>query len=177
MTEETPKNETDESKARAEAIAESQKRISAWWVLGIVFGSSMLLGLVAHRSLTKSVISIQGSLGKIKKEGASLSAEQCASRVLRWVRQCDAMQSLCDASVHRLMGKCLEGRSRKAMCSTLDVKASKAHFTYARCRKRELHKSRRWKKICGGVYSTLWIHCMYWRKGKLKEKNAPSPRR
>jgi len=152
------------------SLEDTEQRLSAWWVLGGIFALSVIMGVIAHRSLTFSVTSIKGSIGQFKRAGQRLSVEQCATRTLGWARRCGAMQSLCDASVHRLMGSCLEGQSRKQVCAGLDLGRSKAHYTFAACRKRKLPKGRRWKKICGGIYSALWIHCMYWRKGKIKLK-------
>lgn len=151
---------------------ETEERLSAWWVLGGIFALSLIMGVIAHRSLTYSVTSIKDSVSQFKRAGKALGAEQCATKTLGWARRCGAMQSLCDASVHRLMGSCLEGRSRKAFCAKVDLNKSKAHFTFAQCKQRKLQKNRRWKKICGGIYSALWIHCMYWRKGKIK---LPAP--
>lgn len=166
---------TDSESTEARPSVPEEKRLSFWWVLGIVFGLSCILGVIAHNSLTHSVTSIKSSLVKMKKKGANMTVEQCAGHVLNWVKTCGAMQSLCDASVHRLMGKCLEGRSRGQVCKSIELKSSKAHFTFARCKKRKLHRGRRWKKICGGVYSTVWIHCMYWRKGKIKAPHIKKP--
>lgn len=176
---EKPNEQGHVSTEEAQQMLAAEKRLSAWWVLGIVFGLSTVMGVVAFASLKNSVTSIQGSLKQIRTEGKELSPQQCASRVLRWANQCGAMRSLCDASVHRMMGQCLEGQPRKKVCMAMDLKNSKAHFTFAQCKKRELQKSRRWKKICGGIYSALWIHCMYWRKGKLSDAKvgAKAPKR
>jgi hypothetical protein len=126
-------------------------------VLALLFGLATLLGVIAYWRFTRSDRYLQRTLKAIVQRGPSLSPEQCVDEVLVWSRRCQAMKSLCDASVPRMMEGCLWGADRRPFCGRLGDRVMATQFGFAECRARG--RDRR-DKTCALAYRTLADHCV-----------------
>jgi hypothetical protein len=126
-------------------------------ILGVVFGVSAILGVMAFKRYRDSENYIQASLSKMKEQGKSLGVEQCVDEILAWHKRCKAMAGLCQAAVSRLMGVCLRARDRRPYCVSLKQSTTDTRFGYKECKARGVKRHR--KKACAGLYRTIDSHC------------------
>lgn len=152
------------SNVSASEIDPTRRHHGAWWVIGSLGICSLILGILAFYNMKRSVVSIDQTQKSMAKAGLSLPLEGCADRVFAWNNMCGAIHVMCRASIHRVMASCLEAKPRLQACQKLRMEQykSSAHFQYARCEARGLHRRRHWKRECGVVYATVWSYCQYW---------------
>jgi hypothetical protein len=105
----------------------------------------------------------------MKAEGTPPSPEDCVDRVLRWRDHCEAMQSLCDASVPRMMEACLRCSDQGGYCRGLGSAFMATQFGVPQCRERKLDRPH--KKICALSYRAIATHCE--RLGAAVRKDIP----
>lgn len=114
-------------------------------------------GIMAYRNYDRSEKHLIGALEDFSRKGAGLDAIQCVDEVLNWAPHCDAMKDLCDASVPRLMDRCLKARGRAEDCSAWAAKSEDPKFVFSACRERGVAKYM--KKTCGNAYKAIGQYC------------------
>lgn len=132
-----------------------------WVLLGLLGVSTLVAVLVAWRFRVSEQYII-ASLEEMEARGAELTPEGCVDAMLSWRKECEAMKSLCDSTVDRMIQACLGGQDRVTYCEALDGAAADAHYGYERCQERGLSKRDRqlWKP-CGDAYKTMDQYCRH----------------
>lgn len=117
-------------------MSQNSKNRGALVVLSVAFTVSTLMGVFAYKRYVESEDFILMSLDLVQKEGQSLSGDGCVDYVVKWTHSCEAMKSLCDHSVPRLMQTCLQASSRSLDCVPFENIPSDARIGMQECKAR-----------------------------------------
>lgn len=130
---------------------------SLFLVLGGVFLVATVAGLRGFRLLERSQGLVDQVLADAAAKGKGLDVEGCVDFAMAWYGGCEAMKSLCDASVGRVVAKCLGAQDRTVACAGLGDRTKDTHFGFHECKARGVD---RWnKKACAESYRTIDRHC------------------
>lgn len=94
---------------------------------------------------------------RMRQLGASADPEGCVDAMLEWHARCDAPVDLCELTVPRIMGACLEGQDRTAWCEALPVTTQDTRFGKKECEARGVTKKN--KKACATAYRSIDHTC------------------
>jgi hypothetical protein len=126
-------------------------------VLSVLSLVALGAGIQGFVMLQKSQKYMKSSLEESSRAGVHSSGEQCVDFTMNWYARCEAMKSLCDGSVGRVMIKCLESQERAGFCASLGDKTRDTHFGYKECQARGVD---RWnKKACAETFRTIDRYC------------------
>ncbi len=149
----------------SQAVADHQteqparpERGSAFWVLLSIFVLSGVLGIVAYWRFTRSDRYLAAAFAQIQQRGKALTPEQCIDEVIGWTHRCEAMKSLCEASIPRMTELCLAAADRRDYCASLGQAVRSTEFGVPECRARGAIK-REAKKVCALCYRGVATHC------------------
>jgi len=134
-----------------------QQKHKGYWVIALIFSFSSIIGIVAYSKYVSSEKTLLQNFNKMSSLGKTASVETCVDHVLNWRKTCQAMKSLCDVSVPRMMGACLGSQNRKPYCNQLGTTSSDTHFGYKECQARKVNKKT--KKACALSYRVIDNHC------------------
>lgn len=118
---------------------------------------SAILSVFIIRNLDQFQKTMDHSLSKLSQEGAKLSVDECAVKVVDEVRHCTGMLSLCEQSVPRLMTTCLSAQSRAEDCKARAEDLDTARLGYKECAARG--EVGRKKPECGTAYRAFADYC------------------
>lgn len=127
------------------------------YILIAIFISTLGMGIVSTFTYMSSERVLSQDLAYFRQRGTELSPEKCIDEVIQWRTNCQAMKSLCDISIARMMGTCLAAQDRKQYCVQLGRITSDTHFGFKECQQRRL--SSRVKKACTLAYRSIDSHC------------------
>lgn len=144
--------------------AESPRR-GGLWVVGLLLAIATVLAIFASYRFSASERYLTGVHEAFVQRGQTLSVDQCVDEVLDWRSQCEAMKSLCDSNVERMMDACLNGQDRSAWCGDAGDAFGDSHFAATACSAHGIDRSDRgpWK-FCGMAYRSIDMHCRTLRK-------------
>jgi hypothetical protein len=126
-------------------------------VLGSLGAVALLAGVQGYLMLRKSQAHMKVALMNAQVMGSTLDVLGCLDHTLSWYAKCDAMKSLCDGSVGRIMTRCLESQPRTQQCLQLGQATQDTHFGFAECKARGVN---RWnKKACAESFRSLDRFC------------------
>jgi hypothetical protein len=132
------------------------------YVFGIVGVLSVAAGGWFFRMVLFSEKHLKAEVEALRTVGASADAEGCVSAVLEWYGRCEALKSLCDTGVTRLMVACLDAKEPRDECAAYAGQGAKAQYGYKECMARGVTKAN--KKACGEAYMAIDHVCT--RKSK-----------
>jgi hypothetical protein len=135
------------------------------WVLSALFALSLVIGVVAYWRFTRSDRFLARDLKMMASRGKHHTIEQCVDDLLGWSAHCEAMLSLCEASIPRMMEACLAAQERAAYCKDLGIRAMSTRFGFPECKVRKVDRSR--KKVCALAYRTIAAHCAMLTKDRI----------
>jgi len=138
-----------------------------------IFTASILMGIVAFHRYAQSERYIRADIGAFLRRGAALTVPQCVGEVLSWTKRCQAMLSLCDASVSRMMNACLHGQDRRGYCGSLKVSTADTSFGFRDCKARGVNG--RQKKACAASYRMIASFCHHVRTQTTTQATQPNP--
>ena len=141
------------------APAPAAPRISAGWIVGALFAASFAIGVVAYARYVSSEKALTADLAAIADKGKALSVEQCVDEVLAWHARCEAMKSLCDLSIPRMMFECLKAQDRAPYCDGLTRTTEETTFGVAECKARGAYSERTTRNVCATAYRSIDAHC------------------
>ena len=168
MSEQQPSQST-------ETYEKSGAAAGTWILVGIVV-LSIILGFLAHYKLRSSADVVSKAQGQFSRQGKTLKLHECVKTALEWnKKRCQGLKILCQASIPRVTGACLEAQKRVQRCKDLDMGKSSSHFAYRNC-KPFGYKKRADQKACVLAYNTVYSYCFHLR-GKTIKKFKPAPRR
>ena len=139
---------------------------SGGMLIFILLSLSIVIGVVAFWRFTRSDRYLRRAFVAMQSRGHDLTAEQCIDEVLRWSGTCEAMKSLCDASIPRMMQACLVARDRKALCQELGQKVMATQFGFVECKARQLNPQR--KTTCALAYREIAEYCLQLERTRLR---------
>jgi hypothetical protein len=167
MSEQQPSQST-------ETYEKSGAAAGTWILVGIVV-LSIILGFLAHYKLRSSADVVSKAQGQFSRQGKTLKLHECVKTALEWnKKRCQGLKILCQASIPRVTGACLEAQKRVQSCNALDMGKSSSHFAYRYC-KPFGYKKRADQKACVLAYNTVYSYCSHLR-GKTAKKFKPAPR-
>ena len=134
----------------------------------LLLSLSTLLGAVAYWRFTVSERFLTRSFVVLERRGRTLTVEKCVDEVLRWGTRCEAMKSLCDASVPRQLEACLAGSDRSAYCRSIGQRYMATEFGVPECRARGILHRGREKTNCALSYRAIAAYC-----ARLAERRTP----
>ncbi len=135
-----------------------------WLLVGIVL-LSIALGFLAHYKLRGSADVVSKAQKTFGVKGKSLTLQQCVKETLKWNSQCAGLKILCQASIPRVVGACLEAQKRAKVCNAFDMGKSSSHFSYRECKPFGF-KKRHHQKSCVLAYNTVYSYCFHLRGGR-----------
>jgi hypothetical protein len=137
--------------------------------LQVVLGGCVFVSLIAgawgFHMLTVSQKFIKLSMAEVALKGKSSSVEDCINVTMEWYESCEAMKSLCESSVPRVMRECLIGQDRIAVCTDLGQITMDTHFGFKECEARGVTRFTR--KACASAYRAIDHHCTDLKKAQL----------
>ena len=137
--------------------------------LQIILGScvfvSLIAGAWAFHMLNVSQKFVKISLAEVALKGKTSSVDDCVSVTMEWYKTCEAMKSLCDSSVSRVMRQCLIGQDRQNDCVELGQLTMDTHFGFKECQARGVTRFTR--KACANAFRAIDHHCTALKKGQL----------
>lgn len=134
-----------------------RNRTSTRVVLALII-ASVIIGVVAFWRYRMSETALTQARLDIARKGAALTPEQCVETVVEWARRCEAMKTLCDASMPRMTKVCLEAADRAEYCARVGHDAMAASsFGYDDCER--LGGDRNAMKACALSYRAIANHC------------------
>ena len=140
--------------------------------LQIVFGGigfvSLIAGAWGFHMLSVSEKFIKTSLPSIALQGKTASVEGCVDITMEWYETCEAMKSLCESSVGRVMAECLAGQDRGQACAEYGDITKDTHFGFKECQDRGVTRFNR--KACATTYRVVDQLC-----DSLKKQKPPLP--
>ena len=122
-----------------------------------ILGCSILLGIYAFYQYRQSEKFLLAQMKKVETAEPATSPLECLDRTIDFAQNCQAMETLCKASVSRYMAICLSHAPTENFCKTLGDKPKTTHFGYQGCHKRKLVGLP--KKACAIAYRTIERHC------------------
>jgi hypothetical protein len=125
-------------------------------VVAALLAIASLLGVLAFYRYSQSERALVAELTAMAKRAASLDVDGCVSETLAWNKRCEAMKTLCDASVPRMMETCLRGADRSSRCRALGDRVMATQYGVAECKARG--RTRR-DKPCALSYRAIASHC------------------
>lgn len=140
----------------SEAKASPPRRSSGPRVVATLLAISSLLGVLAFYRYSQSERALVAALTAMAGRAASLDVEGCVDETLAWNKRCEAMKTLCDASVPRMMETCLRGADRSRRCRELGERVMATQYGVAECKARG--RTRR-DKPCALSYRAIASHC------------------
>lgn len=151
-------------------MTQGERKHRAGLVLTIIFGLSVVLGVLAYWRYSVSEKHLHEIFSVMDKKGKDLSTEGCISEVLDWHREgCSAMQSMCDHAIPMVLTRCLAAKDRKAYCGDLKIEEASKKWTYRMCKERGISPKdgtkRRFVKACGNAYGSVESFCKSNQKG------------
>ncbi len=151
-------------------MSDGERKHRAGLVLTIIFGLSVVLGVLAYWRYTVSERHLHEVFATMDQKGTQLSAEGCITEVLNWHREgCAAMQSMCDHAIPMVLTRCLVGKDRSNYCDNLDIREASKKWTYRMCKERGISPKdgtkRRFVKACGNAYGSIESFCKSGQKG------------
>lgn len=132
------------------------------YVFAIVGALSLVAGVWFFRMVLFSERHLKAEEAALRQVGASVNAEGCVTAVLEWYGRCEALKSLCDTGVTRLMVACLDGQPSRPECPSYVGQGAKSNYGYKQCMDRGVTKTN--KKACGNAYMAIDQLCT--RKAK-----------
>jgi hypothetical protein len=126
-------------------------------VVTIILLVSLAIGVTAYYRFVQSEKHLTSTLAHFLEIGPQKSALGCVEDVVEWSKNCSAMLSLCEDSVQRMMGACLQGRSREDECAAVESVRRKTSFGYDDCSARGLDRVR--KRACADAYRAFDKYC------------------
>lgn len=130
---------------------------SVFLVLGGVFLVATVAGLRGFTLLERSQVIVNQVLAEAASKGKVLEVEGCVDFAMAWYGGCEAMKSLCDATMGRVVSECLGAQDRAVACAGLGDTTKDTHFGFQECKARGVD---RWnKKACAESYRTIDRHC------------------
>lgn len=133
---------------------------SGLWVVGIVMVFATGLAIFASYRFRSSEQYLTQAHDEFAERGEALTVSECVNSVLEWRHECEAMKSLCDSNVERMVTACIEARDRSGYCASVGDSISDSHFSAAACADHGIDRSERepWK-FCGMAYRAVDFHC------------------
>ncbi|MCC6159242.1 MAG: hypothetical protein IT350_14425 [Deltaproteobacteria bacterium] len=126
-------------------------------VVALILGS-IAIGAIAFWRYRSSEVVLTRARIDIEAKGPTLSPPECVESVVDWARHCEAMKTLCDASMPRMTKTCVEAADRRAYCDELGRDAwMSARFGYDECER--LGVDRTAMKACALAYRSIANHC------------------
>lgn len=170
----------EENKERYE---QSGAAAGTWLVVGIIV-AAIALGFLAHYNLKGSADVVSKAQASFATMGKKLGITACVKKTLRWnKRGCSGLKILCQASIPRVVGACLEAQKRVQRCRAMDMGKSSSHFAYKRCKPFGF-KKRADQKACVLAFNTVYSYCFHLRGNTTKRivgpssvRGVPSPRK
>jgi len=129
------------------------------WVLLSLGALATGMGAVAYRNYARSESYLAASYERMRLRGAGLDVEGCVDETLAWTRDCEAMKSLCDASMPHVLQICLGAAERTAYCAAVRTRSSDTRFGFAECKARALDRNE--TKSCGICYRSIDAYCKH----------------
>ena len=128
---------------------------------------SIILAVYLANIYGKSAEHLAQVTDEMSIRGEELSISGCLDEVLDWLTQCEAISSLCDQSVSRMMGICLSAQNRGAYCDELGPESGDTGFGNDDCRGREMNRAG--MRACGAAYRAIHVHCVELRAAEALE--------
>jgi hypothetical protein len=150
--------ESNENPPQNEADFASQPDRWGRRILISVIVLSLMLAIHLANIYGKSAEHLSQVTDEIATRGEELSTAECLDEVLGWLTRCEAISSLCDQSVSRMMGICLSAQNRITYCEGLGPESGDTGFGNDDCRGRELNRAG--KRACGAAYRAIHVHCV-----------------
>lgn len=126
-------------------------------VVTIILLVSIAIGVTAYYRFVKSEKHLTSTFDHFLAIGPEKTAFDCVGDVVEWSKHCSAMLSLCEDSVQRMMGACLQGRPRGEECASVESVRRKTSFGYGDCADRGLDRVR--KRACADAYRAFDKYC------------------
>jgi hypothetical protein len=136
-------------------------------VLGTCVFVSLAAGAWGFHMLQVSQVFIKTSLLGVATKGKNATVEQCIDVTMHWYQSCEAMKSLCESSVPRVMQECLVAQDRSGDCKELGLTTMNTHFGFQECEARKVTRFTR--KACANAYRAIDHRCADLAKVALPE--------
>jgi hypothetical protein len=94
---------------------------------------------------------------RVQTVGPGASPTQCLEMTMNLFHGCEAMASLCQATVPRWMGLCLSRINTALYCEEVRQESQTAHFGFQTCK--DLGYTRASKKACADSFRAIERHC------------------
>lgn len=142
-------------------------RRGGMWMVALMLSLATVLAVIASFRFGASERYLTEAHARFAERGRELTVDECVVEVLAWRTECEAMKSLCDSNVERMMDACLSGQDRSAYCAEAGEALGDSHFAAAACTAHEVDRKKRepWK-FCGMAYRAIDLHCRQLRSNK-----------
>lgn len=128
-----------------------------YWVVAALLTGSLCLGVFIAWRYRVSDHHLADAQARMAARGGELTAEGCVDEVIDWFSHCEAMAGLCEQSVARMMGRCLDAGDRRAFCESIEGGSADTGFGFHECETRHLSRDR--TNACSSAYQAIFVHC------------------
>ena len=135
----------------------SRRYVKKALLIGGVLAAMVAVSALIVRRFDVSERIVTAALVEMGERLLALDAEGCVDATLDWSLGCEAMRTICEASVQRVMHACLDARDRGTYCESVKEVRQDTHFGVEQCRARGV--DRRGKKACALAYGTIDGFC------------------
>lgn len=137
---------------------------SAWWVLGLSFGLSVILGVVLWTQYRTFLLHVHETLRSPDIvhpwDETPHSPEDCVDATMAWAAECHGIKSLCDMYASYVMELCLNAGEHEAYCEEVQSQAVLRTFGAEECRLRGTRRNID-SESCAAAYTTIDDYCTF----------------
>lgn len=140
----------------------------AWIVIGTCCVIGSVLGATTYFRAADGAEHVGQKMVDMRLRGASIDGVACVNETLDWHdKVCDAPGRMCIDAVPKVVGECLAGQDRTALCIELGNDDKPSQWAYNKCKARGVdRKSRKGvKESCTQAWRALDSYCKSGQKG------------
>jgi len=140
----------------------------AWIVIGACMVIGAVLGATTYFRAAKGAEGVGDKMREMRERGAVMTGPECVADTLDWHdKTCDAPGRMCIDAVPRVVGECLAGQDRSALCVEIGNTEKPSQWAYNKCKNRGIdRKSKKGiKESCTQAWRALDSWCKSGQKG------------